>query len=362
MNIGIRLAESGGVPDFVLRSIIRMRHRCVLRNEDPGSAEARQELLRTFISAMQAKPIAAAPLASNRQHYEVAPRFFARILGPRLKYSSCLWPENELGRRPYPSQAAFERRLLGEAEEAMLELTAQRAEIHDGMRILDLGCGWGSFALWAAEHYPRSRILAVSNSQAQGAFIRDQAGKRSLNNIHVVTSDMNDFTPPTELDSFDRVLSVEMFEHIANWPLLLARIAQWLTNDGLFFMHIFVHKELAYPFRSGPSQWMAEHFFSGGIMPSDALPLHLQHDMSLVDHWRVCGLNYARTLDSWLCLLDAQRPAIREALAETHSPHDLGKQIRRWRIFFMACSELFAFCQGNEWFVSHYLMSKRHSS
>jgi cyclopropane-fatty-acyl-phospholipid synthase len=141
----------------------------------------------------------------------------------------------------------------------------------------------------------------------------------------------------------------------------LARIGQWLTHDGLFFMHIFVHKELAYPFRSGPNQWMAAHFFSGGIMPSDALPLHLQHDMSLVDHWRVCGLNYARTLDSWLCLLDAQRPAIRKALAETHDPQDLGKQIWRWRIFFMSCSELFAFSQGNEWFVSHYLMSKRCS-
>ncbi|MBS3780760.1 MAG: class I SAM-dependent methyltransferase [Desulfovermiculus sp.] len=362
MNIGIRLAESGGVPDFLLRHVIRMRHRCVLRNEDPGSAEARQELLRTFVRAMQAEPIAAAPLESNRQHYEVPPAFFARILGPRLKYSSCLWPDDELGRRPHSSQASSERRLLGDAEEAMLQLTAQRAEIRDGMRILDLGCGWGSFALWAAEQYPQSRILAVSNSQAQGAFILDLASKRSLSNIHVVTADMNDFTLPAGLDSFHRVISVEMFEHMANWPLLLGRIAQWLTQDGLFFMHIFVHKELAYPFRSGPNQWMTERFFSGGIMPSDAMPLHLQHDVSLVDHWRVSGLNYARTLESWLCLLDAERPMIRKALAEAHGSQDLGKQIRRWRIFLMACSELFAFSQGNEWFISHYLMSKRRSS
>ena len=359
MNIGISLAESGGIPDFLLRHIIRMRHRAVLQCEDPGSVQAQQENCRSFLQGMSDQPIASAPLESNRQHYELPPAFFETFLGPRLKYSACHWPQDQLGRRPRSTQEAAERRLLGQAEEDMLQLCAKRAEIKDGMRILDLGCGWGSFSLWAARHYPRSSILAVSNSKDQGAFIRERASRDDLSNLRVLAVDMNDFAPPDWCDSFDRILSVEMFEHMANWSLLLKRISQWLTPEGFFFMHIFVHRELAYPFRSGPDRWMSEHFFSGGIMPSDTLPLHLQQDLTLMDHWRVSGLHYARTLDSWLCLLDAQRQRARRVLADTYGTHALGKHIRRWRIFLMACSELFAFSQGNEWFVSHYLLSKR---
>jgi len=359
VSLGIRLAESGRIPDGLLRRIIRLRHARVLNREDPGTVEGRQECLRAFMRDMQTRPVAQAPLESNRQHYEVPAAFFENILGPRLKYSACLWPESELGRRPRPAQAASERALLGNAEEAMLLRTAERAKVRDGMRILDLGCGWGSFSLWAAERFPETRITAVSNAAEQGAFIRQQASERSLRNVQVITADMNAFEPPSTDGPFERILSVEMFEHMANWPKLLRRVASWLTRDGLFFMHVFAHRELAYPFREGPGQWMSEHFFSGGIMPSDDLLPHLQRDMVLQDHWRISGLHYARTIESWLCLLDAARDRVRAVLDEAYGRERAALQLTRWRMFLMACSELFAYGSGNEWLVSHYLMSRR---
>jgi cyclopropane-fatty-acyl-phospholipid synthase len=359
MNLGLRLAEHGRIPELLLRRVIRARHSAVLRREDPGTAEGRQQALRSFLSLMHDQPVAPAPDQANRQHYEVPAAFFEQFLGPWLKYSSCLWPEDELGRRPRPESAVKERSLLGQAEESMLGLTAERAEIQDGMTILDLGCGWGSFSLWAAEGFPASRILAVSNSRDQGQFIQARAAEKGLENLQVMTADMNGFQPPDELLPFDRILSVEMFEHLANWPEMLRRIRAWLTDGGRFFMHIFAHRELVYPFRSGPNEWMSKHFFAGGIMPADDLILHLQQDLTVQDHWRVSGLHYARTLDSWLALLQARRAEALQLLNRAGDGQNTAVQFNRWRLFLMACSELFGYRLGNEWIVSHYLLSPR---
>jgi cyclopropane-fatty-acyl-phospholipid synthase len=359
MSLGVRLAEAGLLPDFLLRAGIRARHREVLRREDPGDAEARQESLRAFIQAMGRSPVATSPLDSNRQHYEVPPRLFEEMLGPRLKYSACVWQESELGRVPKPSEAEREIGLLAQAEEDTLSLMASRASLADGMRILDLGCGWGSFSLWAAQNYPASRIYAVSNSKNQGEFIREQAKERGLSNIQALTTDMNEFAPPEGAGPFKRVVSVEMFEHMRNWQELFRRINGWLDDDGCFFMHIFVHRELAYLFREGPDNWMTRHFFAGGMMPSDSLLLHLQRDLSLHDHWLISGRHYARTLNSWLALLDSRRDRALDILEGAYGRENAKIQLNRWRIFLMACAELFAFNGGSEWLVAHYLLTKR---
>jgi len=359
MSLGTYLAETGRLPDSFIRAAIRARHRAVLRREDPGSSEARQELVRTHLRSMAAGPIAAAPQASNQQHYEVPPRFFEIMLGPWMKYSACLWSEPELGRIPGPQAAERERTELQAAEERMLALSAERAGLQDGMRVLDLGCGWGSFTLWAAERFPNSCFWAVSNARDQGLHIREQAAKRGLSNVEALTADMNDFAPPAAAVPFDRIVSVEMFEHMRNWQALLARIASWLADGGHLFLHVFTHRELAYFFRSGPGHWMGELFFTGGMMPSDSLALHLQQALVLEDHWRVSGRHYARTLDAWLALLDASPEAARDCLAPGAGSVGPQRQLVRWRLFLMACSELFAFAGGDEWLVSQYLFSKR---
>jgi len=358
-RLGLSLAESGRLPDPLVRAAIRTRHSKVLKREDPGSAEARQQGLRDFIQAMAAAPVALVPGEANLQHYEVPPALFIEMLGPRLKYSACHWPEHELGRRPAKGEAVRERTLLHKAEESMLDLTAERARIEDGMRILDLGCGWGAFTLRVAASSPGSRVVAVSNSRDQRDFIRTRAREQGLTNVQVLTADMNDFEPPLGHGPYDRIVSVEMFEHIRNWPELMRRIAGWLADRGLFFLHVFSHRDIAYPFREGPNEWMSRHFFAGGIMPSDALALHLQQDLVVQDHWRVSGLHYARTLDSWLALLDARRDQALEILAGAHGREMARVQFNRWRLFLMACSELFGYGHGNEWLVSHYLMSRR---
>jgi len=359
MSLGIRLAEAGKIPDPLLRAAIRGRHRAVLAREDPVSADKRQEQLRDFIAAMREAPLAPAPKESNIQHYEVPPALFTHMLGPWLKYSACVWPKDQLGRKPGPAHAEAERKRLADAEEKTLALTAERAGLADGMHVLDMGCGWGSFTLWAAGRFPRSDFTAVSNSKDQGAFIRSRAQELGLNNVRVLTADMNGFEPPHGAGFFDRIVSVEMFEHMRNWPELYRRISEWLAPEGRFFKHVFAHREIAYLFREGPNEWMSRHFFFGGMMPADALPLHLQQDLSILDHWRVSGRHYARTCDSWLALLDASREAVTKILADSHWPNEAQVQFNRWRLFLLACSELFAFRNGNEWIVSHYLMEKR---
>jgi len=337
-----RVVDSGLVPDAVLRAAIRAIARQRLAEEQRGGPAAIAERHRARLRAWGDGPIALETGAANQQHYEVPPAFFAAVLGPRRKYSCCLFPTG--------------RESLGEAEEAMLALTAERAGVGDGQDILDLGCGWGAFALWAAERYPRARILAVSNSAAQRQHIVAAALARGLANLEVVTADINAFSPGRR---FDRVVSVEMLEHVRNHRRLLRRIAGWLQPGGRLFVHVFAHRRFTYPFESRDgSDWMARNFFSGGMMPAvDHLPSFQEH-LALEEKWLVEGRHYARTAEAWLENLDDRRPQVLAALAAASSA---GAHVAlvRWRVFFMACAELFAYRGGREWMVAHYRFAAR---
>lgn len=334
----IELAERGLVPDVVIRFAIRrlLAARLAQQNRSPEGAET--DAKQSFIEQLRRGPIAIETDAANLQHYEVPTEFFRRVLGPRMKYSGCLFES--------PSSS------LAEAEDAMLALFCDRAMLEDGIEILELGCGWGSLSIWMAQQYPNSRIVAVSNSRTQREFIESQCNELGIDNLEVVTANVADFAPEGQ---FDRVVSVEMFEHVRNHERLMRRIAQWLRPGGKLAVHIFCHKYLAYPFETeGDGNWMGRHFFSGGIMPSDDLLLNFQRDLVLEDHWRVSGIHYQRTLEAWLKRCDENRD---ELLAWFQA--DLGRvegarQVQRWRMFFMACSELFAWAGGKEWWVSHY--------
>jgi cyclopropane-fatty-acyl-phospholipid synthase len=238
----------------------------------------------------------------------------------------------------------------------MLAVTCERAGIADGMEILDLGCGWGSLSLWIAQRYPGCRVVAVSNSGTQADFIRRRSAERGLDRVEVITADMNDFSTSRR---FDRVVSVEMFEHMLNWERLFARVASWLRPDGAFFLHVFCHHSLAYRYTdTGTTDWMARYFFTGGIMPSEDMPRLYDSDLEVVEQWRVNGLHYSRTLEAWLEAMDAQRKQLMRLFAMTYND-DAGRWFARWRMFFMACSELFSYGEGNEWYVAHTLLRRR---
>ncbi|MDH3812362.1 MAG: cyclopropane-fatty-acyl-phospholipid synthase family protein, partial [Gammaproteobacteria bacterium] len=258
------------------------------------------------------------------------------------KYSCCYWPAGVGG--------------LSEAETAALELTVRRAGIIDGMRVLDLGCGWGSLSLWIAEHFPNTSVMSVSNSTSQRDFIVERAEERAIENIEVVTCDMNDFATDQR---FDRVVSIEMFEHMRNYGELFRRIDNWLSPNGRFFMHIFCHRSTPYEYiDKGPADWMSRHFFSGGIMPSADLPLRFPGNLSIDKRWHWNGQHYAKTCNAWLSKMDANEDAIKPVLAECYGEADASLWWQRWRIFFMACAELFDYDEGHEWYVGHYLFRK----
>ena len=342
MQMSIELVERGQVPDRLIRLGVRRilagQLRRYLHN---GDVTAQQEDLRALIAELSSSPIAIHTDDANAQHYEVPTAFFLEVLGKRLKYSSCYWPAGV--------------RTLDEAEDAMLRLTCERAQLTDGMDILELGCGWGSLSLWMAEHYPNSRILAVSNSRTQREFILSQAEERGFTNLEVQTADMNDFTTDRR---FDRVVSVEMFEHMRNYGRLMERIAGWLKPDGKLFVHIFAHSQIAYALSAGDN-WMAKYFFAGGTMPSDDLLLYFQRDLVIADHWRINGMHYARTLETWLATFDSKLDKIKRILVEAYGQKDLERWIVRWRLFFIACAELMAYNRGNDYAISHYLFERR---
>jgi len=296
-----------------------------------------------FIRQLRQSPIAIETDAANIQHYEVPTAFFQQVLGPRLKYSC--------GYYASPSTS------LAEAEEEMLDLFCRRAGLEDGMRVLELGCGWGSLCLWVAEKYPRCRVLAVSNSRTQREYICWRCSELGLENVDVVTTNVARFDTARR---FDRVVSVEMFEHVHNYDRLMARVAQWLDQGGKLAVHIFCHRSAAYPFETeGKDDWMGRQFFTGGIMPSQELLLHFQRDLVLEDLWAVPGTHYARTLEDWLLSCGARSKELLALFESDLGPVEGRRQFQRWRMFFMACAELFAFRGGNEWFVAHYLFAKR---
>lgn len=345
VSASIRLLELGLLPDFLVRFGIRRLLKARLKEENKGDPQAQQQHLMDFIARLRRSPVAINTGDANLQHYELPSAFFERVLGPHLKYSSCYYPRGS--------------ETLGEAEENMLALTAERARLCDGDRILELGCGWGSLSLWMAAHFPNSQITAVSNSRSQKRFIDSRAAALKLGNLQVLTADMNQlsFAAGTQ---FDRVVSVEMFEHMRNYEVLMQRIAGWLKPEGTLFVHIFAHKSYAYPFEvRDETDWMARYFFTGGIMPSDALLLYFQKDLNLTDHWQVDGRHYSRTSEHWLLNMDRNRKEIEPVLAQTYGADQVARWWVYWRVFFMSCAELWGFSQGKEWFVSHYLFSRR---
>ena len=337
-----RIVDSGLVPEPLLRAGIRAV--CALRlRQERRSVEAEQARHQALVEELRRSDIASEPEAANAQHYEVPAAFFERVLGPHLKYSSCYWP------------AGVAR--LGDAEEAMLALPAERAGLADGQDVLDLGCGWGALALWAARRFPASRITAVSHSRTQRAFIEARARAAGLSNLSVRTADVRALELPAA--SFDRVVSVEMFEHMRNYELLLRRIAGWLRPDGALFVHVFAHRRHAYPFEdAGRSDWMAREFFTGGLMPSTALLHCFQRDLCLEGEWHLSGTHYARTAEAWYANLMAAEGPIRALFAGVYGT-GAARRFQRWRVFFLACAELFGYRGGREWLVAHYRFRPR---
>lgn len=340
------VVDHGLLPDPALRGAIRLLLWLRLRATRRGGIEAQATRKRELIRSLQSSPVAIGTDEANNQHYEVPTELFELMLGPHLKYSSGWYPPGVTG--------------LRHAEESMLQLTCERAQLEDGQDILELGCGWGSLTLWMAERYPGARITAVSNSATQRTSILQHAQQRGLDNVNVLTADVNQLGVDSHTDvvgpeSFDRVVSIEMFEHVRNHGALTRRIATWLRPGGKLFIHVFAHRSDAYAFDVGSAtDWMARHFFTGGLMPSDDLLLHTVRDLQVDDHWIISGTHYARTLASWLERLDQNRDRILECFSRDHGRRQARVQWRRWRVFTIACEELFAFRGGDEWHVAHY--------
>ncbi len=344
MRFTDRLLETDMLPDALVRFGIRQRLAKTLRERRPSGCEARQAALMRHIEGLKNAPIAVETDAANEQHYELPTRFFQLCLGKHLKYSSGWWDDKITS--------------LDEAEAAMLRLTCERAELQDGQRILELGCGWGSLSLWMAEHYPNASITSVSNSRTQKEFIDGEAAKRGLKNLTVRTANMIRYVGEGA-GVFDRVVSVEMFEHMKNYRELLHRVASWMKAGGKLFVHIFTHRDIAYHFEVRDDRdWMAKYFFTGGQMPSDDTLLYFQDDLRIENHWQVNGAHYEKTSNAWLANMDANKPEIMSILRDTYGESQAVKWWVYWRCFYMACAELWGYDSGNEWIVSHYCFLK----
>ncbi|KAK9804356.1 hypothetical protein WJX72_008944 [[Myrmecia] bisecta] len=339
----LKVIELDLVPDFIIRRGIRYLLAKRLQSERVGGQEAYQQKVQAFVEELKGMPIAIQTAAANEQHYEVPTEYFLLCLGKHLKYSSCLYPS--------PSTS------LDQAEEAMLELCCQRAGLRNGQDVLELGCGWGSMCLYIADKYPRSRVTGVSNSRTQRQLIMQRCKERGITNLEIITADVVDFEAPA---TYDAIVSIEMFEHMKNYKALMSKIAKWLKPQGHLFVHIFNHKLFPYHFEDkGADDFMARYFFSGGTMASADLLLHFQDDLAIQQQWWVNGQHYSRTLEAWLAKMDAHRKQIMPIMEKTYGKDSGLKWWVYWRLFYLACSELFNYSQGEEWGVSHYLFQKR---
>ena len=343
INTTLTLAEKGLLPDSIIRAGIRKLVATRLSDISANNCEVGSKIFADFASNMNRANIAEVPELANAQHYEVPAEFFYQSLGTQRKYSSCFWlPETED---------------LDDAEILALQQTCDHADIQDGQHILELGCGWGSLSLWMATHYPNAQITGVSNSHSQRETIMQMAKSLGVTNLNIITADMNVFDAPS---TYHRIVSVEMFEHMRNWQVLYGKVANWLKPNGLFFKHIFVHRNTPYLFDvQADDDWMSQFFFSGGMMPSDDLPLHFQDALKIKQRWRWDGTHYEKTANAWLQNMDANAELITPILVQTYGAKDAEMWRNRWRMFYMACAELFGYNNGQEWWVTHYLFEKR---
>jgi cyclopropane-fatty-acyl-phospholipid synthase len=339
----LKLVESGLVPDQAIRAAIRALSKKRLIQEGRYDPEQGAQRYMDVLQMLKHSEIAIETDKANEQHYELPTAFFQAVLGKRLKYSACFFPHD--------------RTSLDEAEEFALQIYSDRAQLNDGQHILELGCGWGSFTLWMAERYPNAKITGVSNSATQRQYILAEAEQRGLNNVEIITCDVN--VLELKQGSFDRVVSVEMFEHVRNYQKLFEKIQSWLKVDGLLWCHIFCHRFLHYPFEiQSEYDWMSRYFFTGGLMPASSTFLHFQEHLELSKHWQWSGTHYEKTANAWLENMDRNAEQLKPLFEQVYM-QDADAWWQRWRIFFMACAELFGFEQGQEWVVGHFLFKKK---
>lgn len=358
------LVERNLIPDFLLRYGIRYLLRSLVKSQDSVPLSLQIENKAAYVKDLKERPLAENTVDANKQHYEVPVEFFEHVMGPWKKYSAGLWPEIGPSRElvplaqvtgAYPA-SRYATCSLDDSEAAALKLVCARArlfELPSGSRVLDMGCGWGSFSLYCATNFPQLKIISVSNSSTQKEYIVSECVKRGLRNVEVITADINEFDGG--LRGFDRVVSIEMMEHVKNYDLLLSRVASWMRPGGLMFVHIFTHKHTPFHYTDG---WMAENFFTGGQMPSDDLLLYFQNDLKIIDRWVQLGSHYERTLNEWLKRMDAKKKVVMPVLEKTYGKDKALVWYVNWRLFFMSCAELFGFNNGTEWIVSHYLFEK----
>ncbi len=338
-----RLLEQNRIPDVLIRKGIRRLLKQRLADEQKAGTEAQQAHFMALVEELRRSDIAVHTADANQQHYEVPTRFYQYCLGRHLKYSSGYWKEGVTD--------------LDTSERDMLELTCTRAELRDGQSVLELGCGWGSLSLFMAARYPNSTFTVLSNSRTQKVYIDEQARQRGIHNLEVVTADINIFTTD---QVFDRVVSVEMFEHMRNYQALMQKVSSFLKPGGKLFVHIFTHHTYAYKFEViDDTDWMSRYFFTGGIMPSDHLLLYFSDHLSIEHHWHVSGLHYSKTAEAWLRNMDRHKAEIMPLFENTYGKDQALKWWVYWRVFYMACAELWAYKQGEEWMVSHYLFTKK---